>query len=389
MKGQPTTPEEVNPSVLEAKEGFEVAMAVEGFMPATRRAYSHALDGFFVALKGRSAGEATVKEGRGYLADLKRSGASRGVQSHASSALRFFFEKVRHLEWEPVSALRQRMIEDMNLHGFSPKTQSGYVRSVLGLACYYQRSPDQIAEQEIRRYFVHLTCERKLARPTITVALSGIKFFYEKTLKRDWSLTGVPVPKREKKLPVVLTREETHKILSCVRTPRHRACLSLTYACGLRLAEVCQIKLSDIDRARGLLHVRGKGAKERYVPLPAELMPLLEECWRSHRNPTWLFPWVGRGARQGQRSERHVPLSSVQKAFRKALKESAVSKQVSVHSLRHAFATHLLEAGVSLLQIQEWLGHRSPSTTSIYTHLTAQSTQAAARVLCQLMSALA
>jgi len=389
MKEQGTKSATGNQSVLEAQEQLEVAMAIEGFVPGTRKAYTRALERFCGALKGKSPGEATVKEARGYLAELKRSGASNTVYSHASAALRFYFEKVRNLEWEPISPLRRRMIEDMNLRGFSPKTQSSYVRSVLGLARYYRRSPDKIVEEEIRRYFVHLTCERKLARPTITIALCGIKFFYVKTLKRDWSLTGVPVPKREKKLPVVLSHEEACKILSHVRVPRHRACLSLIYACGLRLSEGCQVKVTDIDRPRGLLHVHGKGSKDRYVPLPAELMPLLGECWRSHRNPVWLFPWVGRGARQGQISDRHVPLGTVQQAFRKALKESGVSKKVSVHSLRHAFATNLMEANVPLSQIQEWLGHSTPSTTSIYAHLTAQSTQASARVLCKLMSDLA
>ncbi len=389
MKKHGTKPAAANESILEAKDQFEVGMAIEGFTPGTRKAYGRAFERFAGALKGRSPGEATVKEARGHLSELKRSGAPRGVMSNASAALRFYFEKVRHLQWAPVSPLRQRMIEDMELRGFSPKTQSSYARAVSGLACYHRRSPDQIPEEEIRRYFVHLTCERKLARKTITVALCGIKFFYETTLKRDWSLTGVPVPKREKKLPVILSHKEACEILSHVRVPRHRACLSLIYACGLRLAEGCRVKVSDIDRARGLLHVHGKGSKDRYVPLPAELMPLMEKCWWSHRNPVWLFPWVGRGARQGRISDRHVPLGSVQQAFRAALKDSGVNKAVSVHSLRHAFATNLLEANVPLSQIQKWLGHSSPSTTSIYAHLTAQSTQASARVLCNLMSDLA
>ncbi len=200
----------------------------------------------------------------------------------------------------------------------------------------------------------------------------------------------MPVPKREKKLPVVLSRKETHQILAQVQVPRHRACLSLIYACGLRLGEGCGIQLTDIDRARGVLHVRGgKGAKDRYVPLPATVLPLLEDAWRSHRNPLWLFPWVGRGARQGQCSERHVPLGTVQQAFRKAYAASGLNKKVSVHSLRHAYATHLLEAKVDLRQIQEWLGHNSPSVTAIYAHLTEQSTQASAQIVSGLMSELA
>lgn len=388
MRGQRSTSGQEEQTVLARKE-LRDGMRREGFVPGTQKVYGRAFERFATALKGKSAEDATVKDARAYLAELKRSGASRTVVGNASAILRFFFEKVRGVDWNPVSPLRQRMIEDMQLRQFSAKTQASYMRSVLGLSLYYGRSPNRISEEEIRRYFVHLTCERKLARPTITIALCGIKFFHETTLGRDWSLTGVPVPKREKKLPVVLTRNETQRILSRLRVCRHRACLSLIYACGLRLGEACQMRGSDIDRARGLVHVRGKGSRERYVPLPATILPLLEECWRSHRNTMWLFPWVGRGARQGQMSERHVPLGSVQQAFRKALKLSRVKKKVSVHSLRHAYATHLLEAGVTLQQIQKWLGHSSPSTTTIYAHLTEQSTQAAARVVARLMKKLA
>ena len=189
------------------------AMKREGFVPGTQKAYVRALERFAGALNERGVGKATVKDARAYLAELKRSGATRTVYGNASAAVRFFFEKVRGVEWNPVSPLRRRMIEDMQLRHFTPKTQDSYVRSVLGLARYYRCSPDQITEQQIRRYFVHLTCERKLARATITIALCGIKFFYEVTLGRDWSVTGVPVPKREKKLPVVLTRKEVRRIL--------------------------------------------------------------------------------------------------------------------------------------------------------------------------------
>ncbi|MFC1451829.1 tyrosine-type recombinase/integrase [Verrucomicrobiota bacterium] len=359
-----------------------------GFVAGTRVAYLREFDRFEKKLDRKTAETATVRDGRRYLSRLKQSGVSQTVYSHAAAALRFFFQEVRGLEWNPISALRQRMIDDMHLHGFSPKTQASYVRSVEGLTRYHMRSPDQLSEEDIRQYFVHLTCERKLARPTVTIALCGIKFFYEKTLKRDWSLTGVPTPKREKKVPVVLTHEQVKAILACVRTVRHRACLSLIYACGLRLSEACQIKVPDIDRVRGLLRVGGKGRKQRYVPLPEPILPLLEDCWRSHRNKTWLFPWVGRGGRgrHSRTTDRHVPIKSVQQAFRMAYHESAVTKKASVHSLRHAYATNLLEKGVSLAQIQEWLGHSSPKTTSIYAHLTAQSVQIAAQTVTRLMA---
>ena len=186
---------------------------------------------------------------------------------------------------------------------------------------------------------------------------------------------------------MILSRKEVHTILSGIRIVRHSACLGLIYACGLRLSEVCSVRIKDIDRERGVLHVRGKGAKDRYVPLPPSIMPLLGKCWLSHRNPTWLFPWVGRGrnGRRGQLSDRHVPIASVQQVFRKAYLESGVSKKVSVHSLRHAYATHLLEAGISLRQIQVWLGHSSPAMTAHYAQLTRQSTRVAGKILADLM----
>jgi len=385
MSSQRTTSTRKDQPVLEGTQELCDGMAQEGYTAGTQKAYGYGFCRFAKKLKGKTALQADVSDAKSYLSEMKRSGASQSVYSNASGALKFFFIKVRGFEWEPMSPLRKRMIEDMQLHSFAVRTQTTYVRSVLGLASHYGRSPDQISEEEIRGYFVHLTCKRKLARPTVTIALCGIKFFYEQTLKRDWALTGVPVPKRVKKLPVVLSHKEVDKILARIRVPRHRACLTLIYVCGLRLAEGCQIKVSDIDRDRGLLHVRGKGSKDRYVPLPASVLPLLGAAWRTHHNPLWMFPWVGRGARQAQQSERSAPLTTIQQAFRKALLSSPVTKKVSVHSLRHAYATHLLEAGVSLLQIQKWLGHSSPSTTTIYAHLTKQSTQSSAAVVCDLM----
>ena len=375
----------------EHRQRLQQRMADVGFVAGTQMAYLRAFDRFEEMLDRKTAATAKVRDARRYLSGLKQKGVSSTTYSHATAALKFFFEEVRRETWTPVSPLRERMFHDMQLHGFSQRTQQSYVRSVEGLTRFYRRSPDLLNEDEMRRYFVHLTCERKLARPTVTIALSGIKFFYEKTLKRDWSLTGVPTPKREKKVPVVLTYEQVKAILARVRTVRHRACLTLIYACGLRLGEACRVKVTDIDRVRGLLRVGGKGAKQRYVPLPEPVLPLLEDCWRTHRNRVWLFPLVGRGGRGrlGQITDRHVPLSTVQQSFRKAYLESRITKKVSVHSLRHAYATHLLEKNVSLRQIQEWLGHSSPTTTTIYAHLTAQSAQTAARVVTSLMNDIA
>ena len=386
-----TTKQGKDQSDSDHRQRLQEHMAEVGFVAGTQVAYLREFDRFEKKLDRKTAATATIRDARRYLTRMKQRGVPSGRYSCASAVLKFFFEEVRGLEWNPISPLRERMIEDMQLHRFSDRTQSSYVRSVEGLARYYNRAPDQLTEEDIRQYFVHLTCERKLARPTVTIALCGIKFFYEKSLKRDWSLTGVPTPKREKKVPVVLTHEQVKAILGRVRTVRHRACLSLIYACGLRLHEACQVRVTDIDRVRGLLRVNGKGTKQRYVPLPESMLPLLEECWLTHHNPTWLFPLVGRGGRGriGRITDRCVPLATVQQAFRKAYRESGVTKKVSVHSLRHAYATHLLEAGVSLRQIQEWLGHSSPSTTAIYAHLTAQSVQVAAQAVTRLMGDIA
>jgi integrase/recombinase XerD len=282
---------------------------------------------------------------------------------------------------------RQRMIEEMELRRFSERTIESYVRAVGQLAGWSWKRPEEVNDEELRSYFLYLKNQKRLARATTTIALCGIKFFFESTLKRDWTAMNIPRPRAEHKLPVVLSREEVRSILGQVQVIRHRACLSLIYACGLRLGEGCSLQVRDIDRDRGLLHVRAaKGNKDRLVPLPPRTLVLLGECWKSHRNPTWLFPMVGRNRDQASSSDQHVPLATVQQAFRRALKASGISKEAMVHTLRHSYATHLLEDGVNLRLIQTWLGHSSPATTAVYTHLTEQATTAAAQQVAKLMA---
>ena len=365
-------------------------MTEKGLSDATQAAYVRAVLGLVQHCGGRSPEAIGVAEARAYVQGLKDPGVSGTRRANASAAIRFLYEETLGLTWRPVSPLRRRMIEDMELRGFSAKTQASYLRAVEKLARFHGRCPKTLSDEEIRRYFVHLKCERKLARPTITIALCGIKFFYESTLRRDFSVTGVPRPKREHKLPVVLTREEVRAILRQVTEVRHRACLTLIYACGLRLGEGCRVQTADIDRARGVLHVRAaKGGKDRYVPIPAPILPLLETCWRMHRNPIWLFPSVGRGGVHGPTATSPVPIGTVQQVFRAALAVSGVHKHVAIHSLRHSYATHLLEDGINLRQIQTWLGHNSPAVTSVYTHLTEQASTAAAQQVGKLMGDLA
>ncbi|MFC2174119.1 site-specific integrase [Acidobacteriota bacterium] len=285
-----------------------------------------------------------------------------------------------------MTKLRQRMIEDLQLTGKSERTQEMYVRAVRQLAEHYSRSPDHISEEEIRQYFLHRMNVDGWSRSASTIAVCGIKFFYEVTLKRKWTVLELVRPKKEHKIPVVLTKEEIHKILSKVKLCRYRVCLATIYSCGLRLQEGTHLKLSDIDGARKMLHIKlGKGAKDRYVPLPHSTLKLLRHFWKTHRNPDWIFPSPGKGDKDLPTSTRPMDIRNVQKALRDALRASKIKKKASVRTLRHSYATHLLEDGVNLRLIQEFLGHKSAQTTQIYTHLTAKAEMMAYETINRIM----
>jgi len=264
-----------------------------------------------------------------------------------------------------MNALRQKMIEDMQLRGFAERTQEAYLLAVRQLAKHYRKSPDQIEEEELRQYFLFLKNEKHAARATCTLALCGIKFFYERTLGREWKTFAFVRPQKEQKLPVVLSVGEVGQVLVCVQRQRYRVCLTTIYACGLRLLEGVHLQVKDIDGERQLLHIcQGKGNKDRYVPLPSACLKMLRQHWLTHRNPLWLFPSSFEDANQPMNE------SGVQRAFSAAARQSGIHKKATVHTLRHSYATHLLEAGVNLRIIQSYLGHASPATTAIYTHLT-------------------
>jgi site-specific recombinase XerD len=274
------------------------------------------------------------------------------------------------------------MIECLQLRGFSERTQEAYTRAVRQLAEHYHKSPDLITEEELRQYFLHIINVKHYSRNTTTIALCGIRFFFEQTLNRNWSLFNIVRPAPEHKLPVILSLEEVREILNRVRLPRYRVCLSTIYACGLRLQEGIRLAVPDIDSARMMIHVRhGKGNKDRYVPLPQRTLELLRDYWSTHRNPVLIFPAEGRDHIDLSKATDPMSKSSVQDAFRAALKQSGINKRASVHTLRHSWATHLLEAGVHLRLIQEYLGHNSPATTSVYTHLTVKAEQLGAEAI--------
>lgn len=273
-----------------------------------------------------------------------------------------------------MTPLRKRFYEDMQLHGLAARTQESYVQAVQGLARHYKRSPDLLSDEEIRGFFLHLINERKSSASTLTIYFSGIKLFYEKTLKRTWRVLGIERPPRPRRLPVVLSIEEVRQVLSLIRNEVYRTALQLIYSLGLRLNEGVHLTLADIDLERRQVRVRnGKGAKDRYVPLPEATRLLLCTYFGQHAPAQWLFP--------GRVAGRTIDASNLQRAFRAAVRESGIAKHASVHTLRHSYATHLLESGIDVRTIQELLGHESLNTTMVYTHLT-QRTQ---NTLCQVL----
>ena len=288
-----------------------------------------------------------------------------------------------------MTPLRQRMLEDMQLHGLSARTQQTYLGAIRQLALHFGKAPDQITEDELRQYFLFLRNERHAARSTMTIALCAIKFLFERTLQRPWPTLDLLRPPTEHKLPAVLSSEEVQAILARIQSARYRVCLSVIYACGLRLMEGISLTVPQIDSARMLLHVQsGKGNKDRYVPLPQRALLLLRAHWRTHRHPVWLFPAFDRTTGTVATATKPMLEDGMQRAFRAAVQEVGIRKHATIHTLRHSWATHLLEAGISLRQIQAWLGHSSLTTTLRYTHLTRSAEQRASQTLDELLSGL-
>jgi site-specific recombinase XerD len=269
----------------------------------------------------------------------------------------------------------------------SEKTQDAYVRAVRQLAEHCGKSPDRIHEEELRQYFLYLKNDKQVSSSTLTVTLCGLKLFYEHTLRREWPTLDLVRPARKKKLPVVLSIAQVRRILGHIRHPRYRVCLSTIYACGLRLGEGVHLQVRDIDSDRMVVHVRhGKGNKDRYVPLPQRILEMLREFWCTHRHPQWMFPFPTKAGVPPATAEKPMSIGGVQYCFRAALEASGVQKEASIHTLRHSYATHLLEVGMDLRVIQSYLGHSSIQTTAIYVHLTHATEERAAKTIDQLMA---
>jgi site-specific recombinase XerD len=265
----------------------------------------------------------------------------------------------------------QQTIVNLKLAGYSPRTVEAYSYHVKKFLEYFDKYPENITENEIKDYFLYLKYTKKLSGSASAQAISGIKFLFEKTLDMKFKVFGIVKNPRGKKLPVILTRQELKTVLNKVRLLRYKACLTLIYTCGLRLHEAANISPADIDSERMIIHIKsGKGRKDRIVPLPKTTLYILRAHYKNHLNPFFIFPAPGRGEHKESTSTIPLPDSSIQTVLKKALRESGIIKNVSVHNLRHSYATHLLEAGIDIRIIQKYLGHKSISTTMIYTQLT-------------------
>jgi len=260
--------------------------------------------------------------------------------------------------------LRDQMLSDLTLKNYSRDTTQAYLRCCRNLAKHYRRSPEELEEQEIRAFLLYLVRDRKVSVSNLRMHVAGIKFLYRVTLRTPEKVDQIPWPKGSKKLPEVLTKLEVLRILDQVSSLKYRAIITTAYAAGMRISEVCALHAKgDIDSERMLIHIRaGKGGKDRWAMLSERLLTLLREYWKQTQPPgPFLFP--------GQDPNRPISPSSVGEVFRKAVRAAEISRPVTFHTLRHSFATHLLESGTDLRVIQALLGHGSIGTTTRYTHI--------------------
>jgi integrase/recombinase XerD len=264
-----------------------------------------------------------------------------------------------------------KLSAQLKLSGYSERSQKSYIRAVRQLENFAATLLDEITEEDIQRYWVFCKDELKWRASTMRISYSGIKFFFLHTIPKEWDTLKLLKVEAEHRLPVVLSKDEVRDLLRSVRTPQNRAFFSMTYSCGLRLQEALSIKLGDIDGKRGFVHVRqGKGCKDRYVPLPEDTLLLLRKHWSTHRNPTWMFPSLGRDGKQGPVATQPMSNVTAQGALRKAVKQLGLKKHATPHTFRHSYATHLIEAHVPIRHVQQYLGHSSLASTMIYVHVT-------------------
>jgi integrase/recombinase XerD len=278
-----------------------------------------------------------------------------------------------------VTHLRKMMLEELQRRNYAESTIRSYIRIVEDFSRRFNRAPDRLGPKHIREYQSGLFTKQKFAASTVTVYLAALRFFYTKTLKRTWSTAETPYPKKVFPLPTILSQEEVAQLIDSALTPYHRTLLMTLYATGVRRAELTRLKVTDVDSKRMVIHVQGgKGRKDRDVMLSPKLLDELREHWRRlKRKPSvWLFP-----GNSHHSSDQPITTKVVWQACRNAAKRASIKKNVHPHSMRHCFATHLLEQGADLRTIQLLLGHSNLKETTIYLHLSRRHLNATASPL--------
>lgn len=260
-----------------------------------------------------------------------------------------------------MSVLKTKMIQQMQLKGYSSRTIQRYTDCILALAMYYKTSPDLLSTEQIRDYIHYRITEQKMSKSWMNQFISALKILFCEVLKRQWNTIDIPRPRREKKLPVILSKEEVSKLINATINLKHRTILMLAYSAGLRLSEIINLKPGDVDSKRMVLRIQqAKGFKDRYCALSPIILVQLRDYWKRYKPHTWLFE---------TKPAKQTAHKTVQTVFKNSMRKAGIKKEVGIHSLRHSYATHILEQGVSLPIIQELLGHKSLRTTSVYLHV--------------------
>lgn len=282
------------------------------------------------------------------------------------------------------NVLYEKHLLELKLQGKAAKTIEAYARGVRRVAAYFDRCPDDLTTDELKRYFSDLLDSHSWS--TVKLDRNGLRFFYTFVLDKKWQWVEIVRPPRVKRLPDILTIDEVVSLLGHFEKPYYRTCLFVIYSMGLRISEGISLKVGDVDSGRMHLHIRNsKGWKDRFVPMPKIALDAMRTYWATHRNPKLIFPNLQGGPERIQMTDKPMNKDSMQKALKVVLREAGIHKRITVHSLRHSFATHMVEVGVNLRLIQEYLGHASPVTTAVYTHLSRPSQINAEKMLNGLM----
>lgn len=279
------------------------------------------------------------------------------MSSHQNNSVEYFF---------------QRTVESLRISGKSQRTAETYAREVRIMGRWLNKPLDQATAEDVRQFYLYRLIDQKLSDVSMRILICGIRELFTAVLGKEWPVLEHMHVKRKSKLPIVIERDEVWKIIDHSDNLSHRTYLTLVYTCGLRLSEAVNIAVHDIDGRRMRIHIRqGKGGKDRYVPLTPTTYRLLQQYWVTHRNPGLLFPALGRGGQKGFTATKPMPTVTVQGGLRRAAEAASLYRPgLRIHTLRHCFATHLLEAGINVHAIQTYMGHSDLSTTLRYFHLT-------------------